>query len=138
MPGYSGTPLPKKLGIKDGFRVALLHVPADVKAELADALERCSILNLAAASLDLIFLSVKSRTALELGIVPAARALAPAGMLWISWPKKSSGVSSDLDENIVRQTGLGAGLVDIKVCAVTEVWSGLKFVIPVKNRPKTK
>ena len=138
MPGYSGTPLPKKLGIKDGFRVALLHVPADVKAKLANAFERCRVLKLAAGSLDFIFLSVKSRAALELDVSSAARALAPAGMLWISWPKKSSGVASDLDENIVRQTGLDAGLVDIKVCAVTEVWSGLKFVIPVKNRPKTK
>jgi len=68
----------------------------------------------------------------------AARALAPAGMFWIAWPKKSSGVTTDLDENVVRETGLGAGLVDIKVCAVTDVWSGLKFVIPVKYRPKAK
>ncbi len=138
MPGYSGTPLPKKLGIKDGFRVALLHVPADVKAELADAFGRCRVLKPAAGSLDFILLSVKSRAALEIDLVSAARALAPAGMLWISWPKKSSGVASDLDENVVRQSGLDAGLVDIKVCAVTDVWSGLKFVIPVKNRPKAK
>jgi hypothetical protein len=66
----------------------------------------------------------------------AAKALAPAGMLWISWPKKSSGVVSDLTENIIRETGLAIGLVDVKVCAVTDVWSGLKFVIPVKDRPK--
>ncbi len=59
-------------------------------------------------------------------------------MLWIAWPKKSSGVTSDLDENVVRQAGLASGLVDIKVCAITEIWSGLKFVIPVKNRPKRK
>jgi hypothetical protein len=138
MPGYSGTPLPKKLGIKDGFRVALLHVPADVKTELTAAFERCSLVKTASGSLDFIFLSVKSRAALELDILSAARALAPAGMLWISWPKKSSGMASDLDENIVRQSGLDAGLVDIKVCAVTEIWSGLKFVIPVKNRPKAR
>jgi hypothetical protein len=73
---------------------------------------------------------------LEKDIVRIAKALAPAGMLWVSWPKKSSGVVTDLTEDIIRQTGLGAGLVDIKVCAVTDVWSGLKFVIPVKNRPK--
>jgi hypothetical protein len=138
MPGYSGTPLPKKLGIKDGFRVALLHAPGDVKAELSDAFKKCSLLKPAAGTLDFIFLFVKSRARLELDLVPAARALAPAGMLWISWPKKSSGVVSDLDENIVRQSGLDAGLVDIKVCAVTDVWSGLKFVLPVKNRPKAK
>jgi hypothetical protein len=138
MPGYSGTPLPKKLGIKDGFRVALLHAPADVKAELSDSFRNCSLLKPAAGALDFVFLFAKSRAGLELDLMPAARALAPAGMLWISWPKKSSGVASDLDENIIRQSGLDAGLVDIKVCAVTDVWSGLKFVIPVKNRPKTK
>ncbi|MGA9473326.1 MAG: DUF3052 domain-containing protein [Terriglobales bacterium] len=138
MPGYSGTPLPKKLGIKDGFRVALLHAPADVKTELSDSFKNCSLLKPAAGALDFAFLFAKSRAGLELDLMPAARALAPAGMLWISWPKKSSGVASDLDENIVRQSGLDAGLVDIKVCAVTDVWSGLKFVIPVKNRPKTK
>ena len=138
MPGYSGTPLPKKLGIKDGFRVALLHAPADVKTELSDSFKNCSLLKPAAGALDFVFLFAKSRAGLELDLMPAARALAPAGMLWISWPKKSSGVASDLDENIVRQSGLDAGLIDIKVCAVTDVWSGLKFVIPVKNRPKTK
>jgi hypothetical protein len=66
-----------------------------------------------------------------------ARQLAPAGMLWVSWPKKSSGVTTDLVEDEVRRIGLGAGLVDVKVCAVSEVWSGLKFVIRVKDRPKS-
>ena len=136
MPGYSGTPLNKKLGIKDGFRVALLHVPTDVTAELRAAFGKCQIVKPAQGALDFAFLFAKSRTELERKIMTVARALAPAGMLWIAWPKKSSGVSSDLDENIVRGTGLGAGLVDIKVCAVTEVWSGLKFVIPVKDRLK--
>jgi hypothetical protein len=140
MPGYSGTPLAKKLGIKDDFRVVLLHVPADVKAELSDAFARCKIhpSTIKVKDLDFIFLFTKSRAMLEADLWPAAKALAPAGMLWISWPKKSSGVATDLTENIIRQSGLDAGLVDIKVCAVTEVWSGLKFVIPVKNRPKAK
>ncbi len=138
MPGYSGTPLPKKLGIKDRFRVALLHVPEDVTAELHAALENCRVATSARRPLDFVFLFVKSRAALERELIAAARALAPAGMLWIAWPKKSSGVASDLDENVVRDSGLGAGLVDIKVCAVTDIWSGLKFVIPVKDRPKAK
>jgi hypothetical protein len=138
MPGYSGTPLVKKLGIKDGFRVALLHVPADVKAELRDAFAKCRMVKPAPGALDFAFLFAKSRAALALELPLAAEALTPAGMLWVSWPKKSSGVSSDLDENLVRQIGLAAGLVDIKVCAVTDVWSGLKFVIPVKNRPKAR
>ena len=136
MPGYSGTPLAKKLGIKDDFRAALLHMPDDVKTELRDALGKCRIQPITGSDLDFIFLFSKSRAGLELELRRAAKALAPAGMLWISWPKKSSGVATDLTEDAIRQLGLDAGLMDIKVCAVTEVWSGLKFVIPVKNRPK--
>jgi len=138
MPGYSGTPLPKKLGIKDAYRVALLQVPPEVRAEIQEALGRCRILKLASGNLDFIFLFAKSRAALERDLPAIVPALGPAGMLWVAWPKRSSGVATDLDENVVRQTGLSAGLVDIKVCAVTNVWSGLKFVIPVKNRPKAK
>jgi hypothetical protein len=138
MPGYSGTPLAKKLGIKDGFQIALLHVPDDVKTELRDAFKKCRMQTLKSADLDFIFLFAKSRAGLELELLPAAKALAPAGMVWIAWPKKSSGVVTDLTGDAVRQRGLDAGLVDIKVCAVTEIWSGLKFVIPVKNRPKAK
>ena len=138
MPGYSGTPLAKKLGIKDDFRAALLHVPDDVKTELRDAFEKCRIQRITNHNLDFIFLFAKSRAGLELELLPAAKALAPAGMLWISWPKKSSGVATDLTGDVVRQSGLDAGLVDVKVCAVTDVWSGLKFVIPVSNRPKEK
>jgi len=136
MPGYSGTPLTKKLGIKDDFRVALLHVPIEVTAELRDALAKCRVQNITVRDLDFIFLFAKSRAGLELELRQAARALAPAGMLWISWPKKTSGVATDLTENVIRESGLNAGLVDVKVCAVTDVWSGLKFVIPVKHRPK--
>lgn len=138
MPGYSGTPLAKKLGIKDNFRIALLHVPDDVKSELCEALEKCRPTTLESADLDFIFLFAKSRAALSLELIPAAKGLASAGMLWIAWLKKSSGVATDLTEDVVRGSGLDAGLVDIKVCAVTDIWSGLKFVIPVKNRPKNK
>jgi hypothetical protein len=134
MAGYSGTPLAKKLGIKDDFRAALLRLPDDVEAELSAALAKCRIQSIRSADLDFIFLFAKSRAGLELDLTPAVKALAPAGMLWISWPKKSSGVVTDLTENAIRQAGLDAGLVDIKVCAVNDVWSGLKFVIPVKNR----
>jgi hypothetical protein len=136
MPGYSGTPLAKKLGIKPDFRAALLHVPDEVKTELRDELAKCRIHKVADGDLDFVFLFIKSRAGLELDLRSAVKALAPAGMVWISWPKKSSGVVTDLTEDVIRQSGLDAGLVDIKVCAVTDVWSGLKFVIPVKNRPK--
>jgi hypothetical protein len=136
MPGYSGTPLAKKLGIKDDFRVALLHVPDEVKTALHAAFAKCKTQPIAQRDLDFIFLFARSRAGLEAELRPAAKALAPAGMLWISWPKKSSGVATDLTEDVVRQGGLDVGLVDVKVCAVTDVWSGLKFVIPVKNRPR--
>ena len=139
MAGYSGTPLAKKLGIKDGLRAVLLHVPDDVTSEFRHALGKCRIQRISghnSGGLDFVFLFAKSRAELGLELLPAAKALAPAGMLWISWPKKSSGVATDLTEDVIRQSGLNAGLVDVKVCAVTDVWSGLKFVIPVKNRPK--
>ena len=134
MPGYSGTPLPKKLGIKDGFRVALIGMPPEVRNELSESLRKCTIVQAAATPLDFMHLFVKSRSELAFEFRTAAHALAPAGMLWISWPKKSSGVATDLTEDVIRQAGLKAGLVDVKVCAVTDVWSGLKFVIPVAKR----
>jgi hypothetical protein len=135
MPGYSGTPLPKKLGIKAGFRVQLANAPAEVRAELREALAECSVVEQGGA-LDFAMIFTKSRVDLKKEFVQMAKLLAPAGMLWVSWPKKSSGVATDLDGNVVREIGLAAGLVDVKVCAVTEVWSGLKVVRRVKDREK--
>jgi hypothetical protein len=134
MPGYSGTPLPKKLGIKDGFQVRLIEAPPEVVAELKSSLDNCKIARYAKAPLDFAMLFTKSATSLKKEFKPLAKNLAPAGMLWISWPKKTSGVLTDLNENLVRDIGLAAGLVDVKVCAVTEVWSGLKFVRRLKDR----
>ncbi|HTC57417.1 MAG TPA: hypothetical protein VK706_13460 [Candidatus Sulfotelmatobacter sp.] len=134
MPGYSGTPLPKKLGIKTGFRVWLANAPAEVRAELREALAECEMKTKPGDTLDFAMLFTKSRVELAREFARIAKLLAPAGMLWVSWPKKSSGVASDLDESLVRGIGLDAGLVDVKVCAVTEVWSGLKFVRRVKDR----
>jgi hypothetical protein len=133
MPGYSGTPLPKKLGIKPKLRVWLANAPADVRAELRGALAECEVVKQENA-LDFAMIFTKSRAELAREFSRMAKLLAPAGMLWVSWPKKSSGVAADLDENVVREIGLKAGLVDVKVCAVTEVWSGLKFVRRVKDR----
>lgn len=133
MPGYSGTPLPKKLGIKDGFRVRLANAPADARAELREALAECVEVE-DGGSLDFVMLFTDSRAELSKEFSRMAKLLAPAGMLWVSWPKKSSGVATDVDENKVREIGLAAGLVDVKVCAVTEIWSGLKFVRRVKDR----
>ncbi len=133
MPGYSGTPLPKKLGIKDGLRVHFVALPADVQQELKSALAGCELVRDSGA-LDFAMVFTKAKAELAKEFKRVTKVLAPAGMLWISWPKKSSGVATDLDENTVRGIGLAAGLVDVKVCAVTEVWSGLKFVRRLKDR----
>jgi len=113
--------------------VQFAHVPAEVLSELSDALAECKVLK-QGDGLDFVMLFSKSRTELTKEFSRLAKTLAPAGMLWVSWPKKSSGVATDVDENVVRGIGLDAGLVDVKVCAVTEVWSGLKFVRRVKDR----
>jgi hypothetical protein len=134
MPGYSGTPPPKKLGVKNGFRTFFVDPPPEVLAELKAALQECEIVAGKKGSLDFAMLFSSSRVQLEKEFVRIERLLTPAGMLWVSWPKKSSGVKTDVDENIVREIGLRAGLVDVKVCAVTEIWSGLKFVRRVKDR----
>ena len=136
MAGYSGTPLAKKLGFKPDLRVALVGLPADVRSELRDALSQCHVEKDLEGPLDLIHLFCKSTADLQREMKRAHKALAPAGMLWISWPKKASGVATDLTEDIIRDFGLSIGLVDVKVCAVSDVWSGLKFVIRLKHRPK--
>lgn len=133
MAGYSGTPLAKKLGIKENFRVAWVEMPAGVLTEIGDSLTACQV---ASSDLDFAMVFVKRAAELRKEFRRMAKNLAPAGMLWISWPKKSSGVATDLDENVVRAIGLEAGLVDVKVCAVDDVWSGLKFVVRVKDRER--
>jgi hypothetical protein len=142
MPGYSGTPLPKKLGIKPGFRVQFVATPVDVQAELREALAACETIDDSKSddkgALDFAMVFTKSQAELKKEFRRLTKPLQPAGMLWVSWPKKSSGVPSDLDENRVREIGLAAGLVDVKVCAVTETWSGLKFVRRVKDRDQLK
>lgn len=134
MPGYSGTPLPKKLDIKENFRVALYDMPEDVRAELKDTLARCEIVK--NGELDFAMIFVKTQAEMGKLFLRIAKQLAPAGMLWVSWPKRTSGMQTDLGENEIRRIGLEAGLVDVKVCAVSEVWSGLKFVIPVRARTR--
>jgi hypothetical protein len=132
MAGYSGTPLVKKIGIKPGHRLAILNSPKGFEKELAPLPEGVS--NGDGAPLDVAILFAADQAALRSNLSKLAKKLAPAGMLWIAWPKMSSGVATDLREGQVREIGLAAGLVDIKICAVNEVWSGLKFVIPVKDR----
>jgi hypothetical protein len=138
MAGYSGTPLPRKLGIKEHVRIALPGIPPDIRAELKAAIAGCELASEGRTNLDFVLLFVKTQAQLEKTFAQWARRLEPTGMLWVAWPKKSSGVVSDLDENRIRDIGLAAGLVDIKVCAVSDVWSGLKFVTPVKDRLRTR
>jgi hypothetical protein len=133
MPGYSGTPLFKKLGIKDGIRGSFLGMPTDVRAQLKAALSTCEIDRDEKKPIDFILYFAKSKAGLN-DFDRLVKSLAPNGMIWISWPKKTSGVPTDLDENKVRNIGLAGGLVDVKVCAITDVWSGLKFVRRLKDR----
>jgi hypothetical protein len=128
MTGYSGTPLPRKLGIAPGKRASFLHLPPEVKAELAKELATCEVVPSPRAPLDYAHLFVRSQAELKNEFARFSKALVANGMLWVSWPKKSSGVATDLTENDVRKIGLDGGMVDVKVCAVNEVWSGLEFV----------
>jgi hypothetical protein len=137
MAGYSGTPLPQKLGIKPGFKVAVPNLPPDVEKELHAALAHCVIATTSKVPLDLVINFVTAKKDLFASFATWTSRLTPAGMLWIAWPKKSSRVPSDLDENKIREVGLAGGLVDVKVCAINETWSGLKFVRRVADRAKT-
>ena len=139
MAGYSGTPLPRKLGIRPGQRIAFLDVPAEVHREIGPlpADVRTSESLQGRGPLDLILLFVTRGADLARRFPLAARRLDRAGMLWIAWPKKRSKQPSELTENLVRDIGLAEGLVDVKVCAIDETWSGLKFVRRLADRPKT-
>jgi hypothetical protein len=125
MPGYSGTPLVQKLGIKPDSRVVLVGAPPGFRRELVDLPVGVSIGSRAAGAPDMIVWFVTSERELKRRIARMAELMGSG--LWIAWPKKASGALTDLSGDIVRQTGLANGLVDYKVCAVTDVWSGLKF-----------
>jgi hypothetical protein len=136
MAGTSGKPIVQKLGLKPGFCVFVdgLSVPyRDVVGELPADLR---IAKTARAPLDAVHLFAAEARGLAAKLRRYREVIAPDGMIWVSWPKKASGVATDLDDSAVREAGLGCGLVDVKVCAVDAVWSGLKFVIPLKDRGK--
>ena len=130
--GYSGTPLVDKLGIKPGARLRFVSEPRDF-AELLGPLPEGSRIA-SRGALDFAMLFVKARSDLEKGFARLRDRLEPNGMLWVAWPKKASGVETDLTEGVVRTFGLECGLVDVKVCAVDDTWSGLKFVRRLKDR----
>jgi hypothetical protein len=135
MAGYSGTPLVQKLGIKPNHRVALVAAPSDFALGALPAGAALQT-NLRGDPLDVILFFATSRSRLVKQFAGLAARLAPAGGLWVAWPKKASGVATDLSENVIRAIGLEAGLVDNKVCAVDDTWSGLRFVIRLKDRPR--
>ncbi len=134
MAGYSETPLVKKLGIKPGTRVALLGAPANYRATLGALPEGVRLSSRLNGKFDLVQLFAKAESGLRQHFAAAAKTIPPQGVIWISWPKRASGLKTDLDENKVRAFGLALGLVDVKVCAVDEIWSGLKFVYRLKDR----
>jgi hypothetical protein len=138
MAGYSSTPLAKKLGIKEGSRIALVNAPKDFQAELGELPDRVEFVKRPTKSLDIILFFVVSERALAQDFAKLAEKLATNGMIWIAWPKKSSGVTTDLSFERVQRIGLDAGLVDVKICAVDETWSGLKFVYRLKDRASRK
>lgn len=136
--GYSDTPLPKKLGIKAGHRCAFPGAPGDFARTLGKLPEDVTVLARPGKDLDCAVLFTKRRVELEKRFSALAERLVPDGCLWVAWPKKASGVETDLSDGVVREHGLAAGLVDTKVCAIDETWSGLKFVYRVKDRPKRR
>ena len=134
MSGYSGKPVVQKLGVKPGFRILCAGAPAAYADIVGKLPAGVTIASSAKAPLDMVHLFVIQAKGLAARLRDYRKAIAPDGMIWVSWPKKSSGVVTDLTDVVVRDTALPLGLVDIKVCAIDDTWSGLKFVIPKDQR----
>ena len=133
--GYSGTPLIRKLGIKAGFKIYLVDPPENYWELVGDLPENVSVGRPGDGAFDFIHMFVKDAAHLESRIGALKQLIVPTGMIWVSWPKKASKVATDLSENVVRDLALKSGLVDTKVCAVDETWSGLKLMIRLRDRP---
>jgi hypothetical protein len=133
--GYSGTPLPKKLGFGPGLRVFTVDAPADYPVWLGELPEGVSISAVAAGpAVDAAHVFSTRRSHLQQQLVSLRKALVPAGFVWVSWPKKAARLPTDITEDVIRELALPLGFVDIKVCAVSDVWSGLKLVIRKSER----
>ena len=135
MAGYSGTPLVKKLGLASGARAAFVSAPKGFSDTLGPLPENSTLDDVPTAPLDFALLFVDRMADLKYRFAPLAAMLSSSGILWVAWPKKASKVATDVTENLVRDHGLNVGLVDVKVCAIDDVWSGLKFVYRLKDRP---
>jgi hypothetical protein len=127
--GYSGTPLVKKLGYRSGFVAAHLDAPPEFAPLLHDLPDGVVIRTSLRGHVDLAVCFVTARRRLVARLAPLRRAIAPDGMAWVAWPKRSAGVATDVTEDVVRELALPTGLVDVKVCAIDATWSGLKLVI---------
>jgi hypothetical protein len=132
--GYSGTPLARKLSLKDGMRVWWDEMPDSVREEIAAEGPQLELLDAPEASIDAAHMFVTDRADLETNLTQLLPLLAPAGMIWVSWPKKASKVPTDITEDVIREVALPMGLVDVKVCAIDSTWSGLKLVVRRQNR----
>lgn len=135
--GYSGTPLAKKLGIKSGFRIKVRNSPPDYHERLAPLPAEVVISASIRPPIDLWHLFARSRRELATHLPTCRKEIRHDGMIWVSWPKKSSGVASDLTEDTIRERAFPLQLVDVKVCAIDETWSGLKLVIRREHRTRT-
>lgn len=138
MAGYSGTPLPQKLGIKPAARLALVGAPKAFERTLGPLPEgvKRGELGRAKVPFDVIVAFFELEADFEAKLPRLERALQPSGGLWIAWPKRASGVPTDMTEDVVRKHALPRGLVDNKVCAIDDTWSGLRLVVRVENRAK--
>jgi hypothetical protein len=132
--GYSGTPLPRKLGIRPESRLAAIGAPDGFDNTLGELPPGVSVRRSARGPLDVIVAFFTGRAELERRLPALIKALDQAGGLWIAWPKRASGLATDLGEGAVRELGLAAGLVDNKVCAIDSTWSGLRFVYRLRDR----
>ena len=134
MAGYSATPLVRKLGIKPGYKLSVIGSPRDYAGLLGDLPADVEISGRITTAADFVHLFETRRASLAAHLELLARTLKPQGMVWISWPKKSSGVASEVGGHTIRELALPLGLVDVKVCAVDETWSGLKLVWRLEHR----
>lgn len=138
MAGYSTTPLAKKLGLKAGYRVKLINVPDHYFELFSSMPEGVTIVDDEGSKKEFIHFFTKEAKELVATLPKLKQEILPDGVIWISWPKRSANISCDVSENLIRETALKNGLVDIKVCAVDEIWSGLKLVIPLKDRETSR
>jgi hypothetical protein len=128
--GYSGTPLPKKLGIKPGMSIAVLQAPPDIDAILGDLPDGLTITHRLTGHRDLVLIFITRQADLASRLPALINAIAPNGMIWVAWPKRASKIETDMTEDVIREIVLPASpLVDVKVCAIDQNWSGLKLVI---------